>query len=125
MRPRSGISNEEYLEQSLNVFVMLLHTREHAHFIKAWQIELLTGIDTRIIADMVRAFQRQGFAIISGDGYKMARTRMEWLRHCVKERRRFKTGLANIEAAAKKYVESKELTLFEQEAAKTQTKGPI
>lgn len=111
---RAGTSNEEYLEKAMDIFVLLLRTRESGNPIFASEIELQTGIDTRTVADMVRAFQKQGFPIISGQGYKWAKTRFEFLRHLVKERRRFVTGLANVSKAAKRYQELKHPTLFDQ-----------
>lgn len=112
---RSGISNDEYLDKALDIFTMLLRTRQSGNHIKAHEIESLTNIDKRIIADMIRSFQKQGFPIISGDGYKWASSRREWLHHCWKERKRFRTGLKNVSEAVKKSISVQTPSLWEQE----------
>ena len=114
MSNRAGTSNEQYLDKAMDIFALLLRTRETGNYIKAHEIQSITSIDTRIIADMVRCFQRQGFPIISGDGYKWAKDRREWLHHCWKERKRFRTGYENVSKAAKKYTQVDQPTFWEQ-----------
>ena len=109
---RSGISNEQFLEKAADIFTLVLATRASGVSVTGERLQELTGIDKRIVADIVRAFQKRGFPIISGQGYKWAGTRREWLHHLWKERQRFKTGLSNINKAAKNYTQIDEPTLF-------------
>lgn len=109
---RSGTSNDKYLEKAIDIFVLVLNTRRSGNSIKARQIEELTGIDSRIIEDIIREFQKAGFPIISGSfGFKYAKTRFEFYRHLVKERHRAKSILHSVSQAQKRYVQ--EPLLFE------------
>ncbi len=112
---RSGISNDEYLAKSVDVFCLILKTK-NTFPIKGETIQQITGIDKRIVAEMLREFEKRGFPICSGtNGYKYARTRIEFLRHLVKERQRARSILYKVSKASKARIE--EPTLFNQEAA--------
>jgi len=115
MNSRSGISNDEYLAKGVDVFVLVLKTK-NAFPIKAERISEITGIDPRIVAEMLREFEKRGFPICSSaKGYKYASSRFEYLRHLVKERRRALSILDKVSKGQKARIE--EPTLFNQEAA--------
>lgn len=112
---KAGISNEQYLEKSMDVFSILLATRQSGNHIHAEEIKERTGVETRTIADMIRCFQRQGYPIISGDGYKWAKCRFEFLRHLVKERRRALSIMDSVSKAKKKSLNNLTPDLWDQE----------
>ena len=113
---RSGTSNDKYLEKAIDIFVLVLNTRRSGNSIKAKQIEEITGVDTRDVEYIIRAFQKSGFPIISGSfGFKYAKCRFEFLRHIVKELHRAKEIDRNARQAQKKYIQ--EPLLFEQQTA--------
>jgi hypothetical protein len=108
--------DEDYLAKALDIEVLLLKTRDSGRWILAREIETLTGVNTRTIADIIRKFQECGFPVISSaNGYKWARTKFEFFRHLAKERTRFRTGLASVSKAARSHNDSWTPTLFEQE----------
>ena len=113
-RRQAGISNEEFLEKAADLFLLVLNTRASGTPVKAERLAEITGVDVRIVADVIRTFQRREFPIISGaNGYKYASTKFEWFRHVVKEKHRGETILANVSRMKKNYVQ--EPNLFSNE----------
>jgi hypothetical protein len=109
---RAGISNEQYLEKAADVFSLVIR-RTKQDPIKAETIQGLTGVDTRIVADMLRQFEIRGIGICSGPfGYYLARDRREWEGHINKERDRGIKIIKKTVQAKKSYVVGP--TLFDQ-----------
>jgi hypothetical protein len=105
---------EHTLEAGLDVLMTILrHTS--AEPVKGEQIQQITGVPAREVADLVSKFTKRGFPICSGSRGYFQGTRQEFMEHLEKERNRAVEILRKTSGGKKHMIN--ELTLFEQQAA--------
>jgi len=105
---------EHTLDAGLDVLrTILRHTS--ADPIKGEQIQQLTGVPAREVADLVSKFTKQGFMVCSGSRGYFQGTKQEFMEHLEKERNRAVEILRKTSGGKKNVIN--ELTLFEQQAA--------
>ena len=105
---------EHTLDAGLDVLRTILR-HSSADPIKGEQIQQLTGVPAREVADLVSKFTKQGFMICScGRGYFQG-TQQEFMAHLEKERNRAVEILRKTSGGKKNMIN--ELSLFEQQAA--------
>jgi hypothetical protein len=102
------------LDEGLDVLrTILRHTS--ADPIKGEQIQALTGVPAREVADLVSHYTKRGFMICSGGRGYYQGTRQEFEAHLAKERDRAVEVLRKVSGGKKNMIN--ELSLFEQPVA--------
>ena len=102
------------LDHGLDVLrIILRHTS--ADPIKGREIQTMTGVDSREVAELVSKFTRRGFMVCSCTDVYFHGTPVEFKSHLDKERDRAVQVLRKVNAGKRNAVNS--LSLWEQEAA--------